>query len=289
MRAVARGTRNWLRECQHQFKNHRWNCSTSTRDQRLFGKAILRSSRESAFVYAISSAGVVHAVARACGRGELRACACGAPGHASGDFAWAGCRDHVRYATRFARAFVDAKERAEKDARALINLHNNRSGRKAVKRFVSRECKCHGVSGSCSLRTCWYALAELRRSGDFLRRRYDGAVRVALNQDGSGFIVADRHFKQPSKSDLVYSEPSPDYCVQDQDVGSLGTDGRVCNKSSRGTDSCEVMCCGRGYDTRRVTRTKQCECKFRWCCAVRCRECRDTVDVHTCKAAGRDV
>lgn len=44
------------------------------------------------------------------------------------------------------------------------------------------------------------------------------------------------------------------------------------------------MCCGRGYDTTRVTRVTQCECKFHWCCAVRCKECRNTVDVHTCKA-----
>ncbi|PKU37164.1 protein wnt-2b [Limosa lapponica baueri] len=68
---------------------------------------------------------------------------------------------------------------------------------------------------------------------------------------------------------------------------SLGTAGRVCNKMSRGTDGCEVMCCGRGYDTTRVTRVTKCECKFHWCCAVRCKECEDTVDVHTCKAPKR--
>lgn len=70
-------------------------------------------------------------------------------------------------------------------------------------------------------------------------------------------------------------------------TGSLGTAGRVCNKASRGTDGCEVMCCGRGYDTTRITRITKCECKFHWCCAVRCKECEDTVDVHTCKAPKR--
>lgn len=65
--------------------------------------------------------------------------------------------------------------------------------------------------------------------------------------------------------------------------GSLGTAGRVCNKSSRGTDGCEVMCCGRGYDTMRVKRVTKCECKFKWCCAVECSDCEDVVDVHTCK------
>ncbi|KAG5273822.1 hypothetical protein AALO_G00155930 [Alosa alosa] len=65
--------------------------------------------------------------------------------------------------------------------------------------------------------------------------------------------------------------------------GSAGTGGRVCNRTSRGADSCEVMCCGRGYDTSRVSRTTKCECKFHWCCAVHCRDCHEEVDVHTCK------
>lgn len=65
--------------------------------------------------------------------------------------------------------------------------------------------------------------------------------------------------------------------------GSLGTAGRVCNKSSRGTDGCEVMCCGRGYDTMRIKRVTKCECKFQWCCAVECNDCEEVVDVHTCK------
>lgn len=66
--------------------------------------------------------------------------------------------------------------------------------------------------------------------------------------------------------------------------GSVGTGGRVCNRTSRGVDSCEVMCCGRGYDTSHISRNTKCECKFHWCCAVHCRDCKLDVDVHTCKA-----
>lgn len=69
--------------------------------------------------------------------------------------------------------------------------------------------------------------------------------------------------------------------------GSLGTAGRVCSKTSRGMDGCDVMCCGRGYDTTRVTRITKCECKFQWCCSVKCKDCEETVDVHTCKASKR--
>ncbi|XP_058712061.1 protein Wnt-2b isoform X2 [Poecile atricapillus] len=249
-------------------------------------------SREAAFVYAISSAGVVYAITRACSQGDLKVCSCdplkrGRSKDERGEFDWGGCSDNINYGIRFAKAFVDAKEKKVKDARALMNLHNNRCGRMAVKRFLKLECKCHGVSGSCTLRTCWLAMSDFRKTGDYLRRKYNGAIQVTMNQDGTGFTVANKNFRKPTKTDLVYFENSPDYCVMDKSAGSLGTAGRVCSKVSRGTDGCEVMCCGRGYDTTRVTRVTKCECKFHWCCAVRCKECEDTVDVHTCKAPKR--
>lgn len=84
---------------------------------------------------------------------------------------------------------------------------------------MTLECKCHGVSGSCSVRTCWLAMADFRRTGDHLRRKYNGAVQVAVNQYGTGFTAAHTHFKQPGKYDLVYLEDSPDYCIRDQESG----------------------------------------------------------------------
>lgn len=88
-----------------------------------------------AFIYAISSAGVVHTLARACSQGELDSCSCdpakkGSSRDAKGSFSWGGCSDHVDHAMRFSQAFVDAKERKGRDARALMNLHNNRAGRR---------------------------------------------------------------------------------------------------------------------------------------------------------------
>lgn len=91
----------------------------------------------------------------------------------------------------------------------------------AVKRFMTLECKCHGVSGSCSVRTCWLAMADFRRTGDHLRKKYNGAVQVAVNQYGTGFTAAHTHFKRPSKNDLVYFEDSPDYCIRDHESGEL--------------------------------------------------------------------
>ena len=94
------------------------------------------------FVYAISSAGVVHAVTRGCSSGKLTECACdpskqGRKGRdEKGEFEWGGCSDYVRYGAKFSRWFVDAREKKVKDARALMNLHNNRAGRRV------RKCTC---------------------------------------------------------------------------------------------------------------------------------------------------
>jgi len=94
-----------------------------------------------------------------------------------------------------------------------------RVSQQAVKRFLKQECKCHGVSGSCTLRTCWLAMADFRRTGDYLWKKYNGAIQVVMNQDGTGFTVANKRFKKPTKNDLVYFESSPDYCIRDRDVG----------------------------------------------------------------------
>jgi len=86
-------------------------------------------------VYSISSAGVVYSITRACSQGRLNTCACdpnkkGQGKDRNGDsFEWGGCSDDVNYGRKFAKTFIDAKERRNMDARALMNLHNNRAGR----------------------------------------------------------------------------------------------------------------------------------------------------------------
>jgi len=53
-----------------------------------------------------------------------------------------------------------------------------------------------------------------------------------------------------SKTDLIHIHKSPNYCVEDPKKGILGTSGRICNKNSTGSDSCDLLCCGRGYNTQ---------------------------------------
>ena len=84
---------------------------------------------------------------------------------------------------------------------------------------MKKECKCHGVSGSCTTRTCWNAMQEFRRVGDYLKMKYNGATQVMMKQSGKGLVVANKNHKGPTKSDLVYLENSPDYCLQDYTTG----------------------------------------------------------------------
>ncbi|KAJ1138587.1 hypothetical protein NDU88_004968 [Pleurodeles waltl] len=226
MQAIGEGAKEWIHECQRQFQHHRWNCSTIDRDHSVFGRVMLRSSREAAFVYAISSAGVVYAITRGCSQGDIKSCNCdpkksGSARDKKGEYNWGGCSDNINYGIKFARAFVYAKEKKVKDARALMNLHNNRCGRMAVKRFMKLECKCHGVSGSCSLRTCWSAMSDFQKTGDYLRKKYNTAIQVTMNQDGTGFMEANKNFRKATKNDLVYFENSPDYCLMDKSAGKM--------------------------------------------------------------------
>lgn len=143
-------------------------------------------------------------------------------------------------------------------------------------------CKCHGVSGSCSLKTCWLQLADFRRVGDALKERYDGAAAMRFNGRGK-LVPQSGRFSPPGAADLVYLEPSPDYCLRNQSTGSPGTVGRLCNKTSEGTDGCELMCCGRGYDQYKAQLVERCHCKFHWCCYVKCKRCTHIVDHFVCK------
>ena len=60
-----------------------------------------------------------------------------------------------------------------------------------------------------------------------------------------------------------------------------GTQGRPCNRTSLGMDGCNLLCCGRGYNTQKTTIRERCNCKFHWCCHVECKMCLNTIDLHT--------
>uniref|UniRef100_A0AAG5CZH3 Protein Wnt n=1 Tax=Anopheles atroparvus TaxID=41427 RepID=A0AAG5CZH3_ANOAO len=171
---------------------------------------------------------------------------------------------------------------ASAKARALMNLHNNEAGRRAVIKKSRIICKCHGVSGSCSLITCWQQLTSIREIGDFLREKYDEATQVKVNKRGR-LQVKDPRYQIPSALDLIYLDESPDWCRVNRQLKWQGTHGRVCNKTSTGLDGCSILCCGRGYNTKKIIVKERCNCKFQWCCQVKCEICTRSIEEYTCK------
>ncbi|KAB0393688.1 hypothetical protein E2I00_010794 [Balaenoptera physalus] len=114
-------------ECQYQFRFERWNC---TLEGRYRASLLKRGFKETAFLYAISSAGLTHALAKACSAGRMERCTCDeAPDLENREaWQWGGCGDNLKDPS-------------------------------VIKAGVETTCKCHGVSGSCTVRTCWRQLA----------------------------------------------------------------------------------------------------------------------------------
>ena len=143
-------------------------------------------------------------------------------------------------------------------------------------------CKCHGMSGSCTLKTCWKKLPLFKDVGLLLKDKFDGAAKVIPANDGWGIIPERETIKPPTREDLIYSEDSPDYCVKDEKTGSLGTIGRECNATSMGVDGCELLCCSRGFEMVKVEEKVNCRCRFHWCCDVVCDTCVQKRIIHRC-------
>lgn len=166
-------------------------------------------------------------------------------------------------------------------------------------------CRCHGVTTSCNMKTCQREISEFRVIGDALHKKYDNAVRVKLEKKNDKkvskkaknvHLVVKRKKngdyrrdnsklrstnKRPAIDTMVYLRDSPDYCVRNE---FPGTGGRECSTESYGSDSCDELCCGRGYRSMQVVTKSRCRCKFHWCCEIRCKECTKVETKHMCRS-----
>ncbi|KAK7600884.1 hypothetical protein V9T40_008325 [Parthenolecanium corni] len=265
--SVANGAYKGIQECQYQFRNERWNCTTNEEDENVFGYILKTGSKETAFIYAVTSAGVVHAVTQGCSAGDLAECSCDAANHGKSTpegWKWGGCSDNIDYGLEFARKFVDAPEQLKPydknekfKNRVVMNLHNNEAGRQIVQSLMKMHCRCHGVSGSCELKTCWKTIPPFSEIGDTLKKKYNEAVLLRTPRN-SAKHRSKRNRARARKSipadELIHVSKSPNFCKHNQKKGILGTKGRECSKSSTGNDSCSTLCCGRGYNTQELIR-----------------------------------
>ncbi|CAM9693325.1 unnamed protein product [Lampetra planeri] len=292
-------------ECQAQFRAERWNCSLEAPHR---ANILKRGFRETAFLFGVSAAGLAHSVSRACSAGRLERCTCDEAPQLQNRQAWqwGGCGDNVKFGLKFTRAFLEQQRRGGgMDVRARVDAHNSDVGLKVVRSGVRTTCKCHGVSGSCSVRTCWRQLAPFGESGRLLKRAYDSALRVTglangATADGGGFPrgparppppppspsspssssgAAAAASSSPLEMDLLlfYLDDSPSFCRPSR--FSPGTGGRPCHREG----SCESLCCGRGHNTQSRVTQRPCQCQVRWCCYVECKQCVQREELFTCK------
>ncbi|CAJ0580401.1 unnamed protein product, partial [Mesorhabditis spiculigera] len=283
MNHVVSGLRMAVDECQRTFATNVWNCSVTARSE----QPMKAASKESAYVYAIAAAGMSHSIAKACSKGVIGDCSCGPmPSTMSQKYIWAGCSDNVKYGNTFGRKFIDASDKENKDARSMMNLHNNRVGRRLLANSMRKECKCHGVSGSCVTKTCWKVVPQFDEFAMKLKEKYDFAQQVAAAPHSEELVLKDpppveglrvgrfldveKERNRVPKNDLVFLESSPDYCQK-------STEGREC------TNNCRSVCCGRGWTTVREVVEEPCHCKFIWCCEVKCKTCSRIVDKNYCR------
>lgn len=104
---------------------------------------LLSGYRETAFAYAVSSAGVAHAVSKACGQGKLESCGCdpksqrhhhysstgsGGGDNVRADWRWSGCSHNMDFGFKFSRFLLDSKQKGQ-DIHSRIHLHNSHVGR----------------------------------------------------------------------------------------------------------------------------------------------------------------
>nr|AHY22363.1 Wnt16 [Paracentrotus lividus] len=311
---ISEGAKVGIIECQRQFSTERWNCSVIGDVNNPFGEVMSTGNRETAFIYAITSAGVVYSVTRSCSVGNLTECGCANPrGQPSSDvvnddeeWKWGGCTDDVDYGIKLARKFVDSADKFSSSSPSPspppssamshpsmtkpgvkeMNLHNNEVGRQLIKSGMKTLYRCHGVSASCSLKTCWKAMPNFKEIGDLVKLRYREGVEVVVRTKKHVRLRRkDRRMRREAiaSDELVYMQRSPNYCRTNPDLGIVGTTGRECNRTSTGSDSCDLLCCGRGYNTQVIRRIDRCDCKFIWCCKVKCRVCETVSDIYTCK------
>ena len=147
-------------------------------------------------------------------------------------------------------------------------------------------CKCHGLSGGCTLRKCTKTLPSLREVSSLLVvEKYNKARRVIPSRDSMNFIPYDSSEVAVKPGDLIYLDKSPDFCFRDISIGSPGVTGLECDGHvRRGSNSCSSRCCDRGFIEKEVeVEVEHGCCKFIWCCSIRCTKCTKKVTLHFCK------
>lgn len=143
-------------------------------------------------------------------------------------------------------------------------------------------CRCHGITGSCNVKTCKYKTVEYEQIAEVMPAKYQRASAVSVNSLGK--LESMGPADDPTNDDLVFSCSTPYTCQRNEDLGIPGTSGRECNSTNpMASNYCGTLCCGRGYYSV-TTKLPVKECVFVYCCYFDCKVIReDTVTKDYCR------
>lgn len=180
-----------------------------------------------------------------------------------------------------------------------MHLHNNKVGRKLMASTLTTKCSCHGVSGSCSMKTCWKRLPELKEFAQILKQKYERAQQVGFSSAPSDNQPTIKVTVMPDKEGLIIkpisrterfvntrfssSTPIPiafKYSISMQTPASKGElvfleespDYCIANPKQHieGTsgrecfheEKCRDLCCGRGWVVINEWVEENCNCSL---------------------------
>lgn len=98
-----------------------------------------------------------------------------------------------------------------------------------VQAEMRQECKCHGMSGSCTVKTCWMRLPTFRIVGDNLKDRFDGASRVMVSNSLRGGNSENSIQHHNSASNLL-NVPSSSNSISSNSVRARGLHNKKNNR-----------------------------------------------------------
>lgn len=87
-------------------------------------------TKETSYVQAMTSAGIVYSIARACSREKIDQCSCDNKERTAPEdkeFQWGGCGDNLEHGYSYAKKF--SAQALTNDASSLLNEHNSEAGR----------------------------------------------------------------------------------------------------------------------------------------------------------------
>nr|NP_001071795.1 Wnt signaling ligand [Ciona intestinalis]BAE06622.1 Wnt signaling ligand [Ciona intestinalis] len=220
---IKKGIQRGAYNCAREFRYSRWNCSQTPK--KFYEKALWQTTKETSYLQAVTSAAMTFAITEACSLGNIPECGCvNTRGQKReylrreaqkrnyyinesyldtfvDQFDWEGCDDNVDFAYRKTRHFLNFTRfigrKRKINLRLRMSAHNYEAGRLAITEKMAEKCKCHGFSGTCTIRTCWMRMPKFDAVRATLRRMYNTATKVNL-QPGTRRLVIARRPRRPS-------------------------------------------------------------------------------------------